>query len=134
MKPSQNTDEFWIRAFRKKGTYPRNTPNGGKWLIFLTREDVNSVWEIISEATESGLLGEQSKVSTARSNGNSMDKRQHVICVYTYDYTDEKDVMAIREVLRKLGITYRIPYKTNADTSKRIYGVKGDKNISKFYE
>jgi hypothetical protein len=61
----------------------------------------------IKKATEDGLLGCSSKVATATSNSNVK-----VICVYTYDWTDEKDVMRVRSELKRLGIEKKIPYKS----------------------
>jgi len=52
-----------------------------------------------------------------------------VICVYTYDWADEVDVRRIREELRRLGITWKIPYKADEDTIKGRYG----KGVSKYY-
>jgi hypothetical protein len=36
--------------------------------------------------------------------------------VYTYDWQDEKDVRRVRQELRELGITQRIPYKSDEET------------------
>lgn len=56
------------------------------------------------------------------------------MCVYTYDWTDEEDVMRVREELRKLGITRKIPYKSDEDTLAGRYYKAGDSNLSKYYE
>ena len=45
-----------------------------------------------------------------------------VICVYTYDYQDEEDVMRVRQVLKDLGIQREIIYKADADTRAGSYG------------
>jgi len=79
--------------------YPGHTERGGKWLLFVHREEVNEVWERICDALTSGRLGSYAKVSTARPNPNSADSRKHVICVYTYDSEDREDVMRIRASL-----------------------------------
>lgn len=132
--PSKVTDAYWLFAKRKKGSYPSHTANGGKWLIFVDIKDIDSVWSKIKISTENGLLGEESKVATAKENHNAIDPNKKVICVYTYDYTDKKDVMRIREALREIGITNKIPYKTDNATIKGQYQVKGKKRISIYYE
>jgi hypothetical protein len=68
-------------------------------------------------------LGPQAKVATAmHANG-----KDHVICVYTYDHNDESDVRRVRQALRDLGFTAKIPYKTDEATL-------GEKKQSKYFE
>jgi len=133
MNPSQETSEYWLFANRKQGTYPPHSRNGGKWLIFVPVGRVDKIWSKIKLATESGKLGEQSKVATAKSNSNAANSNIKVICVYTYDWTDEEDVMRIRQELRQLGITRKIPYKADEDTDLGRYANQGQRNISKYY-
>jgi len=133
-KPSEVTDIYWIYATRKKGKYPKPTPRSGKWLIFVSLKNVDEVWAKIKKAVEEGKLGDSAKVATAKPNPLATDPNAKVICVYTYDYTDEKDVKRIREELRKLGITNKIPYKADEDTLSGKYRITGHKRISKYYE
>lgn len=133
-KPSKVTDVYWIYPIRKKGKYPKATPRSGKWLIFVDPENVDEVWAKIKKAVEEGKLGDSAKVSTAKPNPLAGKSRAHVICVYTYDWTDENDVKRIREELRKLGITNKIPYKADEDTLKGKYQITGHRRISKYYE
>ena len=133
-KPSKVTDVYWIYAIRKKGKYPKATPRSGKWLIFVDPENVDEVWAKIKKAVEEGKLGDSAKVSTAKPNPLAGKSRAHVICVYTYDWTDENDVKRIREELRNLGITNKIPYKADEDTLKGKYRITGHRRISKYYE
>ena len=105
----------------------------GKWLVFVQPDDVDKIWEKIKKATEVDLLGVTSKVSAAAGSKSYSGSKQHVICVYTDDWTDEKDVMRVREELRKLGITKKIPYKSDEDTLSGKYAKKGYKNISKYF-
>jgi hypothetical protein len=132
-KPSKITDVYWIRAIRKIGEYPKPTKSG-KWLIFVPIGNVDEVWAKIKKATEDGKLGSSAKVATAKPNPNATDSNTKVICVYTYDWTDENDVRRVREELRKLGITNKIPYKADEDTLAGKYRVKGHTRISKYYE
>ncbi len=132
-KPSQVTQARWIYAIPKKGRYHAATGRSGKWLVFVHLDKVDEVWAYIKKATEEGRLGDSAKTSTAQPSihGNSDEK---VICVYTYDWQDKTDVMRIRGELRSLGVTKKIPYKSDEDTMARRYRVAGDANISKYYE
>lgn len=133
-KPSEITDIYWIYAVREKGSYPKPTQRSGKWLIFVDVKDVDRVWAKIKKATEESELGGSSKVATAKPNPNATNPERKVICVYTYDWSDEKDVKRIREELRKLGIIQKIPYKADVDTLAGKYIRAGYKRISKYYE
>ncbi len=151
--PSNYTKDYWIFAFsptykgeelsrihmrliRKVETMEKSELKTGKWLIFVNKENVDKIWNKIKLATEEGSLGIEAKVSAAKPKSTNIgyEKDKHVICVYTYDWTDEKDVKRVREELRKLGITSKIPYKTDEDTIKGKYTSKGHKRISKYYE
>ncbi len=133
-KPSEVTDIYWIYAHRTKGDYPKSTLNSGKWLVFVNSDNIDDVWKDIKTATESGLLGKASKVATNKPNPNATNSNVKVICVYSYDYTDEQDVMRIRRELRKIGIESKIPYKTDRATQENKYVVKGSKRTSVYYE
>jgi activator of 2-hydroxyglutaryl-CoA dehydratase len=152
-KPSEHIEDcYWIFAsspaykeevrkiykqpIMKKGMVKKSESKTGKWLIFVNRKNIDEVWQKIKSATEEGILGIEAKVSTATPKPEDIgyDNDTHVICVYTYDWTDEKDVKRVREELRKLGITNRIPYKTDEDTGKGKYRARGHKRISKYYE
>lgn len=132
--PSQITDEYWLYAERKSGHYPKATTKSGKWLVFVPVSQVDEVWAKIRDATEDGHLGDSAKVATTKPNSNASDPSRKVICVYTYDWTDDEDVRRIRDELRALGIVSKIPYKTDGDTSAGRYAKRGHKRISKYYE
>ncbi|KKT82709.1 MAG: hypothetical protein A3B99_01835 [Candidatus Yanofskybacteria bacterium RIFCSPHIGHO2_02_FULL_44_12b] len=132
--PSKVTDVYWIFAERKMGAYPKGTMCGGKWLIFVNKERLDTVWRKIKYATEKGKLGYESKTATAKSNPLAGKSRQKVICVYTYDWTDEADIKRIRDELKKLGIAWKIPYKTDQDTFDGNYRGTVGQRISKYYE
>ena len=61
-----------------------------------------------------------------------LDILSFVICVYTYDSNDKKDVKRIRKELKAFGIKEVIRYKTNKSTLEGKYANKGFKNISKY--
>lgn len=132
-KPSEVTDVYWIHAERKAGEYPEATETSGKWLVFVNAEKVDEIWAQIKKATEEGKLGDSSKVATARPNSNATDQNKKVICVYTYDWTNEYDVRRVREELRQLGVTRKIPYKADQDTMDGKYRKTGHTRISKYY-
>jgi hypothetical protein len=134
LSPSKNCSDYWLFAKRSKGTYPRSNMKSGKWLVFADIKEIDDIWAKIKTATENGLLGGSSKVSTAKPNPNAVNKNKKVVCVYTYDYTDKDDVMRIREEMRKIGILSKIPYKTDKATLKGEYQVKGNTSISTYYE
>ncbi|SFI36696.1 putative phosphothreonine lyase domain-containg protein [Nitrosomonas sp. Nm34] len=134
LQPSQVTDIYWIRAERQIGEYPPSTERGGKWLIFVPIENLDETWEKIRIATENGELGSSAKASTAKPNQNAANETQKVICVYSYDWTNKEDVMRIRNQLRHLGITWKIPYKSDDDTYSGKYANRGAKRISKYFE
>jgi hypothetical protein len=133
-KPSEVTEINWIDAWRRSGEYPKHTSKGGKWLIFADIKKIDELWSKIKKATEEGKLGRHSKVATAKPSPLAIDSETKVICVYTYDWTDEEDVRRVREELRKLGINKKIPYKVDEDTCKGKYQIKGHKKISKYFE
>ena len=133
-RPSEVTNSYWLHTERKKGTYPEYSDKGGKWLIFVPLPLVDAIWEKIRRATEEGKLGSAAKVATARPNPNATNTNTKVICVYTYDWTDESDVKQIRQELRQLGITSKIPYKADQETDSEMYANRGNIRISKYYE
>lgn len=133
LKPSKVTSDYWLYAERLNSPYPAATERCGKWLIFVSVSRIDAVWERIRKATEDGRLGDSSKVATAKANPNATNSSMKVICVYTYDWKDKEDVMRIRAGLRDLGITWKIPYKSDEDTDAGKYRAAGHKRISKYY-
>lgn len=102
--------------------------------MFVPVAERDETWQKIKQATEEGKLGGSAKVATMKPNANGSNPNVKVICVYTYDWTDEKDIKRVRAVLRELGIDRKIAYKADDDTFKGRYVVKGDTKISKYYE
>jgi hypothetical protein len=124
--PSQVKDVPFICA-KYKGKMPADIGRVGKWLFFVTEKYVDDTWRNVKKAVEDGKLWKVAKVSTARSsNGGS-----YVVCVYTYDCDDEKDVMKIREHLRKMGFKRPASYKTDEQTLAGIYS-DSTEGISKY--
>lgn len=75
-------------------------------MLFCTAYEINEVWEIIAKATANNELGIGAKVA-AESN---VDRRvERLICVYTADFSDKKDVTRVAERLKKLGLLKKKP-------------------------
>jgi len=115
--PSKNRIDSWIRYY-SENDYPEHTKDGGKWLIFCSKEEVDSIWSKIKKAQDKGFLGDMSKVSTAL----SQKYKNSVICVYTYDSTDKDDVLRVRKSLSDLGFTDILNYKRDIETINGVYG------------
>lgn len=123
--PSKTTQSYWIIQDAPE-TDPHATEDekAGKWLIFLHPDLVDEMWKKIRDLTWQNELGISAKVSTAKNNPDSRDERR-VIYVYTADWENEPEVMAVRERLRSIGIEDRIGYKRNIETFKGEYAAKG---------
>jgi hypothetical protein len=88
----------------------------GKWLLYRDRSEIDETWKVIANATLHGNLGISAKASTAKQTSN-----RHVICVYTDNYLDIKDVMTVRDKLRLLGYPEKLCYKPDIYTYLGIY-------------
>lgn len=116
--PTEVHDRPWLYAVRDQSF--ESSDSTGKWLAFFSPQFVDEWWEKIEAATLAGDLGPVSKVSTMYPTQH--DRRRKVICVYVCDIDDMDDVMAIREKLRELGITWLIHYKTDLMSASGIRG------------
>ncbi len=133
-RPSEVFEQYWIYAERRDAdSYPEHGERGGKWMLFIKTNEIDAWWIKIKAATESGLLGSSAKVATMKPNPNAASNQTKLICVYTYDVADEEDCSRVRQALRDLGVTWKIPYKTDADTHAGKYSRYGMR-ISKRYE
>ncbi len=134
MKPSEEFDAPWIYAQNASVVYEEGLwRRSGKWLIFCRKGDaLDGMWEKVVEALEAGKLGRSAKVSTVKPHQHETSPDDGVICVYTYSFDDLDDVRRVRQALREIGVTWKIPYKLDQDMGR--YRSKGDTNISKLYE
>ncbi|KAI0550926.1 hypothetical protein F4679DRAFT_540881 [Xylaria curta] len=73
----------------------------GKWLIFCDTREVDRIWDIIVNATLADQLGVAAKVA-ARSSQDSIESI--LICVYTRNFKDKKDVRRVGIKLQELGV------------------------------
>uniref|UniRef100_A0A8C5MXS2 Chromosome 11 open reading frame 68 n=1 Tax=Leptobrachium leishanense TaxID=445787 RepID=A0A8C5MXS2_9ANUR len=87
----------------------------GKWLMHLdTGFKVDHAWRCIATAVVDGRLN-VAKVSPFQSDNN------HVICVYTWDFTDEESIMQTDAVIRSSGVKCVLTYKPDIYTYLGIY-------------
>ena len=103
-------------------------------MLFVMTCEVDEWWTKVRDATRRGRLGSSAKVATMKENPNAASRDTKVICVYTHDVDDEADCLRVRAALRDLGVTWKIPYKTDADTIAGRYSKQGGARISKRYE
>lgn len=122
--------DWWILANADKQGNRVRGKHGGKWLLFCSPESVNETWNKLLIALGNGELGDAIKCSTAYNNINYGGSK-HAICIYVHT-EDETEIMRVRESLRKIGITWKIPYKTNAKTLEGKYAKNGDR-VSSYY-
>lgn len=71
----------------------------GKWMLFVPVAKVDEVWYAIAEAVSTGKLGPLAKVATS---GSDYDPALRLICIYTRDFSDIKDVKRVLYELVKL--------------------------------
>lgn len=115
--PSEITHAAFIIAHYRGDISQPEAIRVGKWLFFVAEKYIDDTWRNVKKAVEDGKLWKQAKVSTAwRSKG-----KVYVVCVYTYDYKDENDVMKIREYLREMGFKRATSYKSDEQTLAGIY-------------
>jgi serine/threonine protein kinase len=75
---------------------PPPFPRPGKWMVFFTSpQQCDNVWKEARNATLAGTLGFALKCSL----GN---RARPALMVYTVDHEDERDVMRVRDALRRL--------------------------------
>ncbi len=117
----------WIWAFRAVGDYPDDTDRSGKWLVFLKADEIDIFWVRVREAVQAGRLGSAAKVATRAIKDSRDGIGKHVVCIYTYDHSDTADVWRIRQVLRDLGVTWRIYYKADEATMNGRYSAPGQR-------
>lgn len=127
--PSKTKRIYWITQDAPGApTDAATSEKGGKWLVFVENDQADGFWKKIRTATAGSELGLSAKVSTAKPNPDSRDNRS-VIYVFTGNWEDEDDVMAVRERLKDLGVTWRIGYKRNIETLQGMYS-DGGKRVS----
>jgi hypothetical protein len=116
--PSEDLSRGWLYETSPRFRGVTSSDLTGKWCIFVPRGDVDAAWEKIKDALKSDQLW-CAKVSTAL---RRMSRDNHVICVYTANWTDTQDLLQVRDVLRALGFVKELGYKRDVDTRRKLYG------------
>jgi hypothetical protein len=118
--PSETTDKKWIwtcEGYRESDNSPDN--KSGKWIVRLPENVVDATWAKIHNLVDSGQLT-CAKVVTKEGRKFRKHSEPHpfyVICVYVDDSYDEAEVRRVRELLREIGFTEKLRYKTDVATS-----------------
>jgi hypothetical protein len=117
----------WVHAFSPTDTADLDPLLVGKWLIYISCQHVGYCWPRVRDATESGSLGIQAKISTDWGKAHDLmgmiaeglgGWRDHVICVYTSDWHDRADVARVGSRLAEIDAvrTQILRYKPDAFT------------------
>lgn len=119
MKPSENNATFWQYAHYTDfcSVYHRT----GKWMIYVTDENMDETWEIVEKAVMKGIAP-CAKVSTALPNPRQESHRSKIICVYVEDYRYEEKTLNVLEALRDIGINSKLKFKRDQETYDGTYG------------
>jgi hypothetical protein len=72
-------------------------------MIFAQPNEVNAIWSVIARATAKNELGIAAKVGP----DDGHDRKPRLICVYTKDFTDIKDVSRVVHKLKDIGVVDR---------------------------
>jgi hypothetical protein len=90
-------------------------------MIFLPPREHDVAWRYIVAAVLADRLGPSAKAATSEWNYRR-DDEERLICVYTHDWQDRRDLLRVLKELRSMGFAGRLTYKTDADTERGIYG------------
>jgi len=97
----------------------------GKWMLFPSHAFVDQAWFKVAKATWEGRLGHAAKVALDAADPHKDD---HVICIYTDDFTNKDDVLRVLRELKMMGLAHDgldergIYYKADAYTYLDIKG------------
>jgi len=113
----------------------------GKWMLFVNNDEVDRIWFKILRSFHSSSLTFYAKVSTKPDNkattqpqndneggdkisAHHSDEEEinHVICIYVPDYTDEDEVMRVRDCLKSIiKQKYKLSFKPDIFSILSIY-------------
>lgn len=85
--------------------------NLGKWVLEVSEESINAVWQHISKEVSSGALPRSPSAKTSTALGFGVPPHffdHYVVCVYTNNYLDEADVMGAVVDLHKMLTTAKL--------------------------
>lgn len=132
--PTQTNDRYWIIYFNEKRTHDIGLKNdeSGKWLIFEKPNKIDELWIKIKKFCDNYDKRIDVKCSTLYSYNNSPTRcsDDYVICVYCH----KSNCMKIREKLREIGLTHKLPFKLNSTTRQNKYSFNTNERVSTYYE
>lgn len=70
-------------------------------MLFIEPAYVNDVWATVARATVKNELGIAAKVAPREERGS---KKERLICIYTYDFSDKDDVGRVLARLKQLDL------------------------------
>jgi hypothetical protein len=73
-----------------------------QWMLFCDVNKVNDIWSVVARYTANNELGTCAKVAPFPESGD--DTKPRLICIYTKDFTDVKDVSRVVHTLKNLGL------------------------------
>ena len=73
-------------------------------MLFPPVHLVNQIWSLIARQTATNSLGVAAKVAPRDIENDPYDRKPRLICIYTKDFSDEKDVVRVLQKLRQLGL------------------------------
>lgn len=111
----------WLYA-RDKGKQPVENMKGGKWMLFVPRNELDTCWKHLVEGIHLGLI-EEIKTSIPNELNPRNAKDTFAIMVYTKDYSDIENVEKVLRYIEGANLTKgkTIYYKTNEATKKALY-------------
>lgn len=107
----------WIWATHKhrvNESYQRS----GKWMLFPNSGKVDEAWFKVVDLLADRKLGGCAKVAPVCRKQNNM----HVICIYTSDHENVKEVFSVLHTLRNSGISSASSCTLNYKTDDATYG------------
>lgn len=117
MVPTKTVDRFFLFAESPN----KNTGDiYGKWIISVGKDVVDEWWPLVKDRTENGLLGYTAECTTYL-HYYTKDQQWYNISIYT----EESNIIDVRERLLDIGVKWRIPYKTEEATKSRKYTRNG---------
>ncbi|KAJ4388162.1 hypothetical protein N0V93_008769 [Gnomoniopsis smithogilvyi] len=100
----------------------------GKWMLFIEPAYVNDVWATVARATVKNELGIAAKVAPREERGS---KKERLICIYTYDFSDKDDVGRVLARMKQLDLVRTGPgrrpiyYKAEFQDAYTHLGIAG---------
>jgi len=137
IEPVERVRRGWRTVANESGIHDKRPCQygGGSFIIKLKRRQAKELWPDIAFATVNGQLGYEASIPTKNNNkafarANNLPYAEYAICVKTYDVSDGRDFRRVLSMLKKMGISDHIPYKTQQETirdAKRYggYGTDG---------